>query len=73
MPTPNVAAIRRPPVAVLVISAFALAVFAILPGLSYSQAPASVTAPTSAEDPALIDQIWQKASAKYDAPRTRHP
>ena len=28
MPTPNVAVIRRPPVAVLVISAFALAVFA---------------------------------------------
>jgi alpha-L-fucosidase len=27
------------------------------------------TAPTASQDPALIDQEWQKASAKYDAPR----
>src|SRR5580692_614901 len=30
---------------------------------------ASATAPTAAQDPAAIDQIWQKASAKYDAAR----
>ena len=29
----------------------------------------SATAPTAAEDPAVIDQIWQKASSKYDAER----
>ena len=27
------------------------------------------TAPTASQDPAAIDQIWQKASAKYDAAR----
>ena len=36
----------------------------------FAQAPASPTAPTASEDPAVIDQAWQKASAKYDAPRT---
>src|SRR5436853_6769972 len=30
----------------------------------------SVTSPTASEDPAKIDQIWQKASSKYDAERT---
>jgi alpha-L-fucosidase len=30
---------------------------------------AAPTAPTAAEDPATIDQTWQKASAKYDAAR----
>ena len=30
---------------------------------------AAPTAPTAAEDPAIIDQTWQKASAKYDAAR----
>jgi alpha-L-fucosidase len=30
---------------------------------------ASATAPTAAQDPAAIDQIWQKASAKYDGAR----
>src|SRR4029077_8014975 len=29
----------------------------------------SPTASTATQEPALIDQIWQKASAKYDAPR----
>jgi alpha-L-fucosidase len=29
----------------------------------------SVTAPTSIQDPAGIDQIWQKASSKYDSER----
>ncbi|MGB8473035.1 MAG: alpha-L-fucosidase [Candidatus Acidiferrum sp.] len=36
---------------------------------SYSQAAASASAPTASEDPAKIDQAWQHASAKYDAPR----
>jgi alpha-L-fucosidase len=30
----------------------------------------SATAPTAAEDPASIDQIWQEASSKYDAQRS---
>ena len=29
----------------------------------------SVTAPTATQDPASIDQIWQKASSKYDSER----
>ena len=29
----------------------------------------SPTAPTAAEDPAIIDQAWQKASSKYDSQR----
>jgi alpha-L-fucosidase len=29
----------------------------------------SATAPTASEDPASIDQIWQKASSKYDSER----
>ena len=29
----------------------------------------SATAPTAAQDPAAIDQIWQRASAKYDGAR----
>jgi alpha-L-fucosidase len=32
----------------------------------YAQSP---TAPTASDDPAKIDQIWQKASSKYDAAR----
>ncbi len=32
----------------------------------YAQSP---TAPTASEEPAKIDQIWQKASSKYDAQR----
>jgi alpha-L-fucosidase len=31
--------------------------------------PQSATAPTASEEPAKIDQIWQKASRKYDAER----
>jgi alpha-L-fucosidase len=40
-----------------------------LPGMLCAQAPTSSSAPTVAEDPAAIDQVWQKASAKYDGPR----
>jgi len=35
----------------------------------YSQTPVTPTAPTASEDPAVIDQAWQKGSAKYDAQR----
>ena len=47
--------------------ALALTLFAALPSQIYSQA--SPTAPTATQDPNLIDQISQKVSAKYDAPR----
>jgi alpha-L-fucosidase len=30
----------------------------------------SATAPTASEDPASLDQVWQKATSKYDAQRT---
>jgi alpha-L-fucosidase len=37
-----------------------------------AQTPSAVSpsAPTASDDPAVIDQAWQKASAKYDAPRS---
>jgi len=52
------------------VSGLILGVFATLPLAVHAQAPASPTAPTASEDPVVIDQTWQKASAKYDAPRT---
>jgi len=48
---------------------FFLALGVSRPGLR-AQTPAS-TAPTSTTAPAVIDQLWQKASAKYDAARTK--
>ena len=45
-----------------------LTLFTVLPQQLYSQA--SPTAPTATQDPNVIDQIWQKASSKYDAPRS---
>ncbi len=48
----------------------ALGVFAAVPLALHSQTPASATAPTASEDPGVIDQTWQEASAKYDVPRT---
>ena len=50
----------------LAVGALALATFSFSPRLMHAQ---STTAPTASEDPAVVDQIWQKASAKYDAPR----
>src|ERR1700730_15957812 len=41
--------------------------FTIFPLALYAQA--SPSAPTFSEDPSAIDQTWQKASEKYDAPR----
>ncbi len=43
-----------------------LLLITILAGAAFSQMP---TAPTAAVAPETIDSIWQKASAKYDAPR----
>ena len=42
---------------------------ALLATSTLAQSPAA-TSPTAPQDPATIDQIWQKASAKYDAQRT---
>ncbi|MGH9543968.1 MAG: alpha-L-fucosidase [Terriglobales bacterium] len=53
----------------IALSILALAVFCFLPSPLVAQAPASPTAPTASQDPAVIDQAWQKASAKYDVPR----
>lgn len=49
------------------IRAFTILLF-LLSALS-GLAAQSATAPTAAQDPAIIDQIWQKASSKYDAER----
>jgi len=54
----------------LVVMGVVFATFAVLPAALYPQAAASPTAPTASESPVAIDQAWQKASAKYDAPRT---
>jgi alpha-L-fucosidase len=54
----------------LVVMGVVFATFAVLPAALYAQAAASPTAPTASENPVAIDQAWQKASAKYDAPRT---
>lgn len=43
-------------------------VIAVLPAFSVLQAQIA-TAPTTSEDPASIDQAWQKASSKYDDAR----
>jgi alpha-L-fucosidase len=52
-------------------AALSCGVFVAVPPLAFAQAPASssATAQTAAQDPNEIDQAWQKASAKYDAPR----
>lgn len=36
-------------------------------GSAFAQSP---TAPTASQDPASIDQLWQKATSKYDAQRS---
>jgi alpha-L-fucosidase len=43
--------------------------FAVVPSPVYPQVAASSSLPTVSQDPTDIDQIWQKASANYDAPR----
>jgi alpha-L-fucosidase len=51
-------------------SAFAIIAMAVLSSAALAQGD-SATAPTAAEPPALIDQAWQKASAKYDGARAK--
>jgi hypothetical protein len=46
------------------------AYFGALPFVTYAQTAPSPTAPTAKQDPALVDQAWQKASSKYDAQRS---
>ncbi|MGB2645123.1 MAG: alpha-L-fucosidase [Candidatus Acidiferrum sp.] len=43
--------------------------FVAAPAQSRSQTASSATAPTASETPEALDQTWQRASAKYDAPR----
>ena len=47
-----------------------LAVIAVSSNGAHFQGFVESSAPTASDDPAVIDQIWQKASAKYDAPRS---
>ena len=44
-------------------------VFTLSPYTLYAQSGATAAAPTAFIDPAVLDRIWQGASAKYDAPR----
>jgi alpha-L-fucosidase len=64
MPLLSLNSIRR-----AVLSSLIPALFVVIPTLILSQTTVSPTAPTASEDPAVIDQIWQRASAKYDTPR----
>jgi alpha-L-fucosidase len=50
--------------AVRTLGAFLLTLFTA--SMLYAQ---SATAPTASEDPAKVDQLWQKASSKYDVQR----
>jgi alpha-L-fucosidase len=52
----------------VIVAGLLLGCLDVLPTL-YAQS-ASPTSPTASEDPAIIDQLWQKASSKYDGPRT---
>lgn len=45
-------------------------VFAVAPFLAHPQTAPAPTAATASETPEQIDQIWQRASAKYDAGAT---
>ena len=53
----------------LMVIGLSIGVWFGVPCAAHSQAISSPTAPTTAEDPAKIDQAWQKASTKYDAQR----
>jgi alpha-L-fucosidase len=54
----------------LAAASLTLAYFGALPFVTHAQSAPSPTAATAAQDPGLIDQAWQKASAKYDAQRS---
>lgn len=47
----------------------AIGTFAVVSSLTMHSQVSAPTAPTVSEDPAVIDHIWQNASAKYDAQR----
>lgn len=49
--------------------ALACAAIFICPAPLASQSSPSSTQPTNSEDPAVLDQLWQKASSKYDSQR----
>ncbi len=65
VPSQSVRSIRK-----LTVLSLALVVFLCFSLFSYSQYPNNSVAPTASQDPAAIDQTWQRASAKYDGPRT---
>ena len=65
VPSQCVRSIRRQTVLSL-----ALGVSVYFSPTSYAQNPNSSVAPSASQDPVVIDHAWQKASAKYDAPRT---
>ncbi|MHB8502832.1 MAG: alpha-L-fucosidase [Candidatus Acidiferrales bacterium] len=44
-------------------------VFAVVSSTAYPQSATSASAPTASQNPEEIDQVWQHASAKYDAHR----
>jgi alpha-L-fucosidase len=50
----------------LIFASLTVGFFTITAWLNAQQSP---TSPTAAQDPAAIDEAWQKASAKYDVPR----
>ncbi|MGH9761873.1 MAG: hypothetical protein ACREAC_13680, partial [Blastocatellia bacterium] len=52
-----------------VVAGAILVLFGIYSSRAGAQGRASPTAPTVNEDPAKLDQAWQQASSKYDAPR----
>jgi alpha-L-fucosidase len=53
----------------MLVLTFSLGAWLGAPCAANSQSVSASTAPTTSEDPAKIDELWQKASAKYDAPR----
>ena len=53
-----------------VVTGATFAAFTLLPPALHAQAVASHTAPTASESPVVLDQTWEKASAKYDGART---
>ncbi len=52
-----------------VIATLASVLLSVVSPAARSQATGSADAPTASESPEKIDQAWQSASAKYDAPR----
>jgi alpha-L-fucosidase len=57
---------RCPSVSLPLIAKLSAVVFVLFTVSVHAQTP---TAPTLSEPPGRVDELWQKASAKYDAPR----